>query len=209
MKTKKQMIDYLVSHFRYDTMNSWNGSTSWAANVKIHNVIPSNLQDKAYELIETDGFYDRINDILSDYSYQNNHSLQAGFNGRSSGYIVMYEGYVETKTIFNFDSKTCNSYNNRDYADGYGWLDVDEAKKRGLYQKQIKKIHTYPGRSIDNYDIEDYNEMLTGEVKAIYGRVREFDKMIKQVINETIDMCKNEEVEEIEYFERKTKKVIA
>ncbi len=205
MKTKKPMIEFLVSHFRYDTMSSWNQSTSWAANVKIHRVIPSNLQDKAYELIETDEFYDRINDILHEYSFNNNHSLQAGFNGRSSGYIVMYEGFVETKTIFTFE----RTQGGRDYADGYGWMDIEEAKKRGLYQKQIKTVRTYPGRSIDNYDFDDYKDMTAGEVKAIYDKVREFDKMVQQVINETIYLCKNSEVEEIEYFERKTKKVIA
>jgi len=164
MKTKKQMIDFLTSHFRYNTMNSWNNSTSWAANVKIHRVIPSDLQDKAFELTQTTDFYDIINSILSDYSYENNHYLQAGFNGRSSGYIVMYEG----------DGKRC-----------------------------------YPGRQIDNYDCEDYKQMTASDIKAIYDKVRDFDKMIKRVINETIYLCKNSEVVEVEYFECKTMKVIA
>lgn len=47
IRKPKDMIDYLKNHFRYDTMNSWNRATSYANNVKIHRVIPNELQDKA------------------------------------------------------------------------------------------------------------------------------------------------------------------
>lgn len=33
-KDRKEMIAFLKNHFRYDTMNSWNRSTSYANNVK-------------------------------------------------------------------------------------------------------------------------------------------------------------------------------
>lgn len=92
-RSKKEMIDFLTSHFRYNTINSWNGSTSYANKVKIHSVIPSSLTDKVYELMESEDFYDSINYILKDWDEKNNYHYQAGFNGRSSGYIVMYEGY--------------------------------------------------------------------------------------------------------------------
>lgn len=37
-KTKKEMIEFLKNHKRYWTMNSWNGSSSYANNVKIYNL---------------------------------------------------------------------------------------------------------------------------------------------------------------------------
>jgi hypothetical protein len=33
-RSRAAMIAFLVEHFRYDTMNSWNGSTSYAHCIK-------------------------------------------------------------------------------------------------------------------------------------------------------------------------------
>lgn len=78
---------------RYYTMNSWNLSKSLAYNLKIHNVIDRELQNKCYELLDVDYFYeDYINPLIEDFDYNNNFEWQAGFNGRSGGYLVLYKG---------------------------------------------------------------------------------------------------------------------
>lgn len=77
---------------RYNTMNSWNQSTAPAYNLKVYNVIPNNLQDKVYELLDCEDFYDAINDCIYLFNLDNNHTWQAGFNGRSGGYLVLYQG---------------------------------------------------------------------------------------------------------------------
>lgn len=89
--TKQAMIEFLTNHFRYDTMNSWNQSTSYAAKVKIYNFVPRELQDKAYQLLDSPVMY-QINDILDAWSAEQDYRYQAGFNGRSGGYIVMIHG---------------------------------------------------------------------------------------------------------------------
>ena len=38
MRSRKAMTEFLENHFRYSTMNSWNGSTSYANNVKYYNL---------------------------------------------------------------------------------------------------------------------------------------------------------------------------
>ena len=35
---KETLIKFLKNHFRYNTMNSWNRSTSYANNIKLHNI---------------------------------------------------------------------------------------------------------------------------------------------------------------------------
>ena len=35
---RETMISFLKNHFRYNTMNSWNRSTSYANTIKLHNV---------------------------------------------------------------------------------------------------------------------------------------------------------------------------
>ena len=81
-----------IKRTRYYTMNSWNNSTSLTYNLKVYNVIDDKLQDKVYDLMQYDGFYDGINMLISDFGYSFNHEWQAGFNGRSGGYLVLYKG---------------------------------------------------------------------------------------------------------------------
>jgi hypothetical protein len=201
------MIEFLENHFRYDTMSSWNASTSYANKVKIHSVIPNELTDKVYELMECEEFYDNLRWILDDFADKYNQQWQAGFNGRSNGYIVLYQGGKTTKTIFEFNEKETNSYHGRDYADGYGWMDIKEAKQRGLYKKQIVNVNTYPGRSTDMH--EDFSDWSTDDLKARVKLVCAFDKMCDDVVNETIRMAKEDEVKEETYTVTKTRKVIA
>lgn len=203
-KSKKAMIEFLTNHYRYNTMNSWNSSTSYAHNVKVRNVIPSELQDKVYELMDCEGFYDDLNSILEDFGMEHGHMWQAGFNGRSGGYLVMYEGYVEHKIIFDF--KDAKNYHGRDYADGYGWMSMAEAKKRGLYKKEIKKIGTYPGRSIDMG--EDFSDWDIESLKERVKLVQSFDRMCDEVVNQTISMAKSNSVKEEEFTVVKTRKVM-
>lgn len=158
------MIDFLEKHFRYDTMSSWNGSSAWANNMKIYKVIPPQFQDKIFEMLDCDEFYDGIHDLIRDYGLKNNYRYQAGFNGRSGGYLVIYNGGLETKTIFQFSEKETDPHFGRDYADGYGWMSKEEAIKLGLYKKEIKKIFTLSGRSVDDVD---YSELEVSELKEM------------------------------------------
>lgn len=88
------MIAYLTGHFRYDTMNSWNASTSYAANVKIQKItFPNNeVRNRAYDLLQTDEAYDDVRFIMRDFDKKHDYEWQVGFNGRSGGYIVLYHG---------------------------------------------------------------------------------------------------------------------
>jgi hypothetical protein len=91
---------------RYYTMNSWNLSTAPAFNLKVYNVIPRELQDKVFELMDCENFYDDINMLIRDFDINHNHKWQAGFNGRSGGYLVLYRGGKrEGGTVFSFPGK--------------------------------------------------------------------------------------------------------
>jgi len=81
-----------LKRIRYYTMNSWNLSTSMAYNLKIYNVIPDKYRDKVYELMNADGFYDGINYLVKEFDKKFDYTWQAGFNGRSGGYLVLYRG---------------------------------------------------------------------------------------------------------------------
>ena len=85
IKTLNDKFNYVKNHYKYYTMNSWNGLWSVANNVKIYNLgLSSEQQDKAYEFMECENFYDEINFLINDSG------LNVGFNGRSGGYLVLY-----------------------------------------------------------------------------------------------------------------------
>lgn len=89
-----------LKRIRYNTMNSWNNATSLAYNLKIYNVIDDKLQNKVYELMELPEFYEDINMLISDFDNEFNHEWQAGFNGRSGGYLVLYKGGIRDNRIY-------------------------------------------------------------------------------------------------------------
>lgn len=90
-----------LSRTRYYTMNSWNGSTSLAYNLKIYNVIDRELQDACYELLDVDYFYeDYINPLIHEFDRKYNYEWQAGFNGRSGGYLVLYIGGIKDGRVY-------------------------------------------------------------------------------------------------------------
>ena len=84
----------MLKLIRYNTMNSWNNSTAPAFNLKVYNVIPIELQNKVYEIQETDEYWEEVNNLIFDFQNKHNYTWQAGFNGRSGGYLVLYQGGI-------------------------------------------------------------------------------------------------------------------
>lgn len=91
---RESIVKYLKNHFRYDTMRSWNRSTSYANCVKIHYLnLPTDVEDLAWDLVcgnfECPDWDFFVEDSFFQFLKETGYSC--GFNGRSSGYIVLYE----------------------------------------------------------------------------------------------------------------------
>lgn len=84
----------------YWTMNSWNGNSAPAYNLKIYKVIKPELQDKAYEIMSDTHLHyhlcDEFNALIDDFTASTKYAYTAGFNGRSAGYLVLYKSHRET-----------------------------------------------------------------------------------------------------------------
>lgn len=93
-RSKKAMISYLESHLKYSTMNSWNRTQSYANNIKIYNLgLPKDLEDKFYiatsDNVEFLEFTWLIDDMKEEFAKE--WGYYPGFNGRSGGYLVLYQ----------------------------------------------------------------------------------------------------------------------
>lgn len=131
LRSRQSMTDFLCNHFRYDTMSSWNGSTSYANNLKIWKVIPSHLQDKALVLLESEEHFLNINFLISDWCTEQDNEYTAGFNGKGGGYLVMYKCAGKSKI---FIGRSIDQ--NEDFSD-FSMVDL---KQRVLLVQSFDKL---------------------------------------------------------------------
>lgn len=84
----KQMFNFLKNHYQYYTMNSWNGLRSIANNVKIYKLGLSGDCWTALNFLREDDYL-TINIMIEEWEYEHK-GYKVGFNGSSSGYLVLY-----------------------------------------------------------------------------------------------------------------------
>jgi hypothetical protein len=177
---------------RYSTMNSWNNSTAPAYNLKIHKVIPYNLQSKVFELMECENFYDDINFMIHDFAEEHNWNWQAGFNGRSGGYLVLYRGGRKTSE----HKSICTICGQRNFT-SIGETG-NKCGKCGSHARIDRVMH------------EVYTECKGIDDKEVPMEVmKAFTKLANDIVSDTIDKAKHLEVEEETYTVTKTRKVMA
>jgi hypothetical protein len=106
-RSRKAMTEYLSGHFRYNTMNSWNCSTSYAQNLKIYNLgLDSVITDKLYSLIQIPAFYETLKNLMFEFGEEHDYRWQAGMNGRSGGYLVLYQGRTERNRAVSYPGRS-------------------------------------------------------------------------------------------------------
>lgn len=203
-RSRKEMIAYLSDHFCYDTMNSWNAATSYAANVKIHKIdFPDKeTQSRAYDLVSTDEANQISRQILDDFAEEHSYCYQAGFNGRSRGYIVLYQGGRKQSEY----KSCCSACGQRNFQEA-----TETSKQCGRcrlntrYNVTMMETFAYPGRGMDmDRDYEDWDtDTLRSRVKLVMS----FDKMVERCIAAFIDFCQTHEPEEETYYVPQTRTV--
>jgi hypothetical protein len=167
-----------LKRMRYYTMSSWNQSESLAYNLKIYNVIDNDLQDRVYELMSYDGFYDDINMLIAEFGNQFNHEWQAGFNGRSGGYLVLYKGGKKLS-----HKSYCKACGQRNYQEVVG----DNAAcgrcgKNERINHTFYDVYTTPGLNIEDDDVPS-------DVK------KAFRKLAIDIVKSTEYMARNATIE--------------
>lgn len=158
--SRKAMIEYLRGHPRYDTMRSWNHCTSYARCIKVsHLNWPSNeVRGTAYEMLTVSEALDEFWGPLRSFGDRHGHIWQIGGNGRSNGYVVLYQGGMErsghhshctvcgqqnyAKVLLPAENPTPEQNFERYYIEHHGWPPFayptkDEVKTLGMTEPQI------------------------------------------------------------------------
>lgn len=208
LRSRKNMVEFLTSHFRYSTMNSWNCSTSYAHNVKIYNLgLTSEQKDKVFEMIDTNEFYEEIQYLIDDFARAHDYKYQVGFNGRSDGYLVLYEGGQED-TKYKSKCMKCGQLNYKTIEETGNCKCGkcgNDARVNLIYP--IIRTFTYPGHDIDMN--EDFEEWDINSIRDRVKLVQDFDQLCDDILAEVIYLCDNATVEEeIEYIPQKKKVLV-
>lgn len=86
LRSRAEMIAYLRTHFRYNILNSWNGLTSYAHNIKIHKLnMTADERAACYAALNCSESFLDFNYELTDF----NSEFVVHGNGRSDGYLVL------------------------------------------------------------------------------------------------------------------------
>ena len=193
-RSRKSMVDFLEGHFRYNTMNSWNQSTSYAHNMKLYNLdLDSDVMDTLYQMIQTDEFYEHMRDLTDDFALEHDYRWQTGMNGRSGGYLVLYEGYREPSGYKSFCT-ACGQKNWTSTTETGTICGVCRQAKRRDFSQTHMKTGVCPGKAIDMH--EDFDDWDLDSLRERVSLVQRFDQLADTIVAEAVYLAENYVVEE-------------
>lgn len=206
LRSRKAMTHYLQSHFRYYTMNSWNGVDSYACNMKLYKLgLPYDVADKMYDLLCFQEFFDLQKELMDDFAVAHNYRWQVGMNGRSGGYLVLYEGQLRPSQYKSF----CTSCGNRHYtaAKCCGKVCGNCGKNTIIdYLRPPMEAICFPGRGVDTG--EDYSDWTISDLRDRVRLVQELDALADAMVTCAIDFARSYKIVEEEILCSQTQHIL-
>ncbi|OGW81654.1 MAG: hypothetical protein A3G33_08345 [Omnitrophica bacterium RIFCSPLOWO2_12_FULL_44_17] len=202
-RSKQKMRQLLKEHFRYHTGNSWNRATSYARNIKVRKLgLDRETELKCYDMLDIPESFDEFSAILHDFAIRHDYAWQIGQNGRSGGYLVLYQGGKKDS-----GHKTCCTdcfiptwYETRQPCHVEGCSGTLELLRGPLWQP-----FTYPGRGTD--DDCDYESWSHEDLRRRLILVKDFDRTCDLAVESFIHFAKSHKITEEEVMVPKTVKV--
>lgn len=169
MTNKEELREFLTKHYRYSTMNACNRSTSYANRVKLHGLPLTQAQrSTAYGLLDVDEVWMQIRELMDVFADAHNYEWQVGFNGRSSGYIVLYKGGKNPDgSVFTWPGQSVDDDPDYDF-DGWELEDFQARAELVIeFDALCDAILTEFVYYIDNYDVVEETVMVPKKIKVL------------------------------------------
>ena len=206
LRSRAAMTAYLTGHFRYWTMNPWNQSSSYACNLKVdHLGFSADLVDKLLDMLETDVSQAAMQSLREQFGEDHNHSWQVGMNGRSGGYLVLYQGYAKPSSYKSYCC-LCGQRNYKSTEESGNVCGRCGKPARIDYDTPPLQVGVYPGRGTD--DGEDFEDWSMSELRDRVRLVQELDRLADAIVATALDYARNYSVEDEEYLVPRTRKVL-
>jgi hypothetical protein len=208
LNKRGDIIPFLKKHFRYHTMNSWNHSTSYANNIKLYNIDkPADINgDTWWGMLGITVWQEILSDLLEHFGRTHNWLWQAGINGRSGGYVVLYQGGIKPSGYQSYCIH-CGQKNFQPVSeDQKGICGRCNAKERVNFKQAHMQVFTCPGKSVDMD--EDFHGWDMPELKDRIELVQDFDRLCDNIVNSFIKTCRGYRIVEEEILVPETVKIL-
>ena len=156
-------------------------------------------------MLDCEDVYDTINELINDFAINHDFIWQAGFNGRSGGYLVLYSGGKKTSEYKSF-CRHCGQKNYTSIKETGNVCGRCGKPERIDFVNPPMNVFAYPGKAIDMD--EDFESWSMDELKERVKLIQEFDKLADDIVSEAIYIAENFEVEEETVYIPQTRKVI-
>jgi hypothetical protein len=204
-RSRSAMTAFLEGHRRYNTMNSWNRTTSYANCVKIHRLDLTQAQmDKAWSMLDMTEVFDALRDILTAWGIAHEWQFQVAFNGRSGGYLVLYQGALDYQNAKTAECDVCRKLT---------WHKTNVPCTTSgcpgtlaVLAKPRPQIVTYPGRGLDGD--ADFADWTLDQLQDRVRLVQDFDRLCDEVVAEFVRFCDGYTIEERHVMVPRTVKVL-
>jgi len=206
LRSRAAMTEYLAKHFRYHTMNSWNRSTSYACCLKVNRLgLEHDLVMRLLDLVSLDEFFGPINDLCRDFAEDHDYRWQVGFNGRSGGYLVLFQSELKPSGYKSYCT-ACGQQNYRSTAETGNICGHCRKPRRVDYKGVHMQAITCCGEGIDMY--EDYEDWTMCQLRERVNLVQAFDRLCDAIVREAIYIAQNYEIGEETYTVKQTRRVL-
>ena len=208
LNKRGEMTAFLKNHFRYYTMNSWNQSTSYANNIKLHKLEkPAEVEENIWwELFTMAQWTEVLSHLLEDFGREHNWLWQAGINGRSGGYVVLYQGGIQPSGYKSYCTH-CGQKNYQSVPNGEKAIcGRCDAQERINFKQTQMQVFTWPGKDVDRD--EDFHRWELSELKNRVELVQGFDRLCNNIVGTFIDTCRSYRIVEEEILVPKTVKIL-
>lgn len=205
LRSRQAMVDFLRSHYRYRTGNSWN-RTSYAHKVKLYALgLPNKLYNAASDVLDVPGTYSLLRRAIDRFTDETDGDYTIDFNGRSGGYLVLYKSYYE-ETGYKSICTSCGQLNYALVGGKGGRCGVCGEERENLPEPHRRLYVT--SESIDQG--EDYEEWSIEDLKERVRLVCRFDRACDEMRDELIRLAQNYRVvERTIYVPRTVKELVA
>ena len=187
--TVKDKLAFLKGHFRYHTMNSWNGVHSYAVNIKVsHLNLTHDQRDACYTMLSSNEAQQEFCWYLENLGQETDHAFQIGTNGRSNGYAVLFTGGRKPSGYKSYCTK-CRQQN---------WTSVTENSTRcghcgEMTRKDYEKPHMVSytnGKGLDqdaDWDNKEYWD--ADQIRARFDEVWAFDECVEFACRDFVEFA--------------------
>lgn len=204
-RSRKEMIAFLANHQRYDTMSSWNRGTSFSRNIKLHRIqFPdSNIRNRAWDLLDVEEAFEEFDDTIAEFSARHDYLYQIHCNGRSGGYLVLYNG-GRKDTGYKSYCPACGQRNYRVAEEGTDVCGVCKHPRRNYTHPVMTPYTTCETIGEPSGDYDDWD---TCSLKSLVDLVWDFDRTVEAAIRRFIDFAIHNEAAEETIMVPRTVKV--